>query len=317
MQHSGSLSKLTKGTMGRIIPKSCLIHVLLLVALAANKARGAAFVHWHQSSMLLRPTTCMLATNGEQGVMSQNQLMHTMLRVPNVNATVDFWKGRGANVHSYRKTSKAETAFVGFGPEQGNGYFSLEITKQSENEVFQLGNSIQYFGLSMLMGMNLMRAAAGEKIASTEEEDPNGIQVRPVASAPGDSFARFCLKVDPLKEDAFAQTTGFYEMLGMELVAADEDLICLRYTNNNDSVNRTGVATTLVFSKSSDKLEIGNCFDHMAISTVNVEAAATAVQESLDTPDSVIFMEPSPMFGTKIMGLTDPNGYKVYLVEQQ
>jgi hypothetical protein len=28
-------------------------------------------------------------------------------------------------------------------------------------------------------------------------------------------------------------------------------------------------------------------------------------------------MDPCPMFGTQIMGLIDPNGYKVFLVEQQ
>jgi len=295
--------------------KSILISWLfgLLSMALAIKIQGAAFVHRPHHSIRIT-TTHICATNGEQQhAMSQNQLMHAMLRVPNVNETVDFWKEQGAHVHSYRKTAKAETAFVGFGKEQGRGYFSLEITKQPESEEFQLGNAIPYFGLSMLMGMNLMMAAAGEKSDSTSEQDPNGIQVRPVASAPGDSFARFCLKTNG---DVFGETTDFYELLGMELVAADEEVICLRYTSNA-AVNRTGVATTLVFCKTSEELVRGNCFDHMAISTANVDAAAAELRESLENPNEVIFLEPSPMFGTKIMGLNDPNGYKVYLVEQQ
>lgn len=97
----------------------------------------------------------------------------------------------------------------------------------------------------------------------------------------------------------------------MKLVAADEQDICLRYDNAE-----TGVATTLVFSKSQEEsLEMGNCLDHFAISTKNVDAAFSTLRESL--PDNVVFMDPTRMFGTKIMGLHDPNGYKVYLVEQQ
>ena len=136
-----------------------------------------------------------------------------------------------------------------------------------------------------------------------------------MASAPGDVFARVCFNVNASQNDVFAQTTSFYEQLGMELVAADEQVLCLRFTNNNK--NDSGVATTLVFSKSPQELEMGNCYDHLAISTPNVQAAATALRDSLDDPDDAIFMDPCPMFGTQIMGLTDPSGYKVYLVEQQ
>lgn len=253
--------------------------------------------------------------NGEkqENCMSQNKLLHCMLRVPNVNATLDFWKEQGANVYSYRKTSKAETAFVGFGARQEE-CFSLEITKASTN--FELGNAIQYLGMSMLRNnANLFMAAAGEKSGLSVTKDPNGIELRPVASAPGDVFARVCFNVNASRNDVFAQTTFFYEQLGMELMAADEQLLCLRFTNNT---NDSGVvATTLVFSKTPQELKMGNCYDHLAISTQNVQAAATALRDSLDNPDDAIFMDPCPMFGTQIMGLTDPSGYKVYLVEQQ
>jgi catechol 2,3-dioxygenase-like lactoylglutathione lyase family enzyme len=238
--------------------------------------------------------------------------MHAMLRVPDVNATVDFWTSQGARVHSYRKASNAETAFIGFG-KQGGGYFSLEITALREETPFQLGNAIQYFGLSMLLGMDLQMAAAGEQVPAGVNQDPAGLEIRPVASAPGDSFSRLCLGTIP-QDDILSKTTNFYEGLGMELVAGDDALICLRYTDKQEG--RTGVATTLVFEKMQNDLEPGNCFDHLAISTVNVNTAATLLRASLDNPDKVIFMEPKPMFGTKILGLYDPNGYKVYLVER-
>ena len=249
--------------------------------------------------------------------MAHNQLMHAMLRVPNVNATVDYWKSRGANVHSYRKTAKAETAFVGFGPNgPGQGYFSLEITALDEE--LNVGNAVNYFGLSMLLGMDLKMAAAGEKPSTTNNVDPNGLEIRSVAAAPGDFFSRICLRTSKSgeKNDILSATTDFYSRLGMEQVAGDDSLVCLRYTDK-DSVPRPGVATTLVFESNPDELDRGNCLDHLAISTENVDAAAALVEATMTDPDQTIFMEPKPMFGTKIMGLYDPNGYKVYLVEQQ
>lgn len=192
------------------------------------------------------------ATNGEEksSMMSRNQLMHAMLRVPDVNATVDFWKIQGAHVHSYRKTSNAETAFVGFG-KQGGGYFSLEITALQGETPFQLGNAIQYFGLSMLLGMDLQMAAAGEQVPAGVKQDPTGLVIRPVASAPGDFFSRLCLGTIP-QDDILSKTTDFYEGLGMELVAGDDTLICLRYTAKQEG--RTGVATTLVFENDAKLL---------------------------------------------------------------
>jgi len=300
---------------------------LVLFCWNASRGRGrgrgaAAFVYHHQQTLArhdnMMPFFAASHVNGaeQEDCMSQNKLLHCMLRVPNVNATLDFWKEQGANVYSYRKTSKAETAFVGFGEAQQDS-FSLEITTKI-NDDFVLGNAISYFGISMLRDMkNLVMAAAGEKSAGwSVANDPNGIEIRPVASAPGDVFARICFNVNGSQKDVFAQTTSFYEQLGMELVAADDQVICLRYTNNKK--NDSGVATTLVFSKSlNELLEMGNCYDHLAISTPNVQAAATALRDALDDPDDVIFMDPCPMFGTQIMGLTDPNGYKVFLVEQQ
>ena len=58
-----------------------------------------------------------------------------------------FGKSKAQMCTSYRKTSKAETAFVGFGARQEE-CFSLEITKIMTD--FVLGNAISYLGMSML-----------------------------------------------------------------------------------------------------------------------------------------------------------------------
>jgi hypothetical protein len=58
---------------------------------------------------------------------------------------------------------------------------------------------------------------------------------------------------------------------------------------------------------------MGNSFDHLVIGTASVYAAAEAIQEK-GFPDC-IFLSPTPMFGTTVMGITDPNGYKLYLTK--
>jgi predicted esterase len=55
------------------------------------------------------------------------------------------------------------------------------------------------------------------------------------------------------------------------------------------------------------------CFDHLAICCSDIGAAFAHIVEGSLAP---VILEPCDMFGTKIMGLEDPNGYKVYLVEE-
>mmetsp|Transcript_17782 Transcript_17782/g.25032 ORF Transcript_17782/g.25032 Transcript_17782/m.25032 type:complete len:392 (+) Transcript_17782:215-1390(+) len=281
--------------------------------------------------------------NGEDGgsetladLMSQNQLTHAMIHVQDMNATIEYWIGRGATLQRYGGPGKG--AFVGFTDDTEDvGYFSLELAPYAGKNNFKLGNAIEYAGLSMLLNFDLRSAAAGEKPASPSKDvDPNGIEIRSVAAAPGDSFSRFCLRTKHGDPQILEKTTQFYKTLGMNVVAGDDTCTCLRYAatqKENDTIERIGVATTLVFTKSDDDdggtLDYGNCFDHLAISTTNVEKVATALRATLiskkDDDDNEegkenkkvgIFMEPTPMFGTTVMGLYDPNGYKVYLVEQ-
>ena len=164
----------------------------------------------------------------------------------------------------------------------------------------------------------MVAAAAGVKPPkrSTEENlDPNGLEVRSVASGPGDYFCRVCLRSsggDTSGVDALRRTEEFYtQALGMKTLAEDDDMVCLRCPKGGDY----GASITLVFERGNSDvpLEHGNCFDHMVISTKDVDEAAAVLRTKL--PDDAIFMEPQDMFGSRIMGLKDPNGYKVYLAE--
>ena len=269
----------------------------------------------------------------DDSVMSSNRLSHIMLRVPDVAGTVDYWVDKGATVKQRnRSPNGGETAFVALGngkEDQLDSCFALEITSLPENETLDQGNGLAYLGTSMLLDFqnNLIGAAAGEKIAKDGEEavEPNGIEVRRVASGPGDYFARLCLRPKPLGDDSVNGEDGgnlspleiteqFYtEVLGMRVVANDSDLLCLRYKDSG-----FGVSTMLVFTtegEASDELVMGNMLDHLVIGTPSVEAAAEALKTT-EQGKEAIFMEPTAMFGTTILGVRDPNGYAIYLAEE-
>ena len=269
----------------------------------------------------------------DDNVMSSNRLSHMMLRVPDVAKTVDYWVDKGATVKQRNKSpAGGETAFVALGngkDDQLDSCFALEISSLPADETLEKGDGLAYLGTSMLLDFqnNLIGAAAGEKIAKDGEDavEPNDIEVRRVASGPGDYFARLCLRPKPLDKDAVNGEDGgnlspleiteqFYtDVLGMRVVANDSDLLCLRYKDSG-----FGVSTMLVFTtegESNEELIMGNMLDHLVIGTPSVEAAAETLKAT-EQGKEAIFLEPTAMFGTTILGVKDPNDYTIYLAEE-
>lgn len=240
----------------------------------------------------------------ENPLTETSRLSHVMLRVPSVDKTVEYWTRKGGSVLISSKKEDdgpLTSAFVALGSSGATTEkcFGLELI--STTSPLRLGNIFQYIGVSMLLQFqhNLLGAATGEKPQS-EGKEPNGILVSSAASAPGDFFSRISLKSIDLES-----TNQFYSnLLGMEVVAADELMLCLRYKKQP-----YGVPITLIFEATEDELEMGNCFDHLVIgTTVNIEDQYERIR-SVGT----IFMKPTNMFGKKIFGIRDPNGYKVIL----
>ena len=141
-------------------------------------------------------------------------------------------------------------------------------------------------------------------------------------------------------------TSDFYsKILGMNVKAQDDKMVCLRYENDTFPTKTLGVATTLVFDAKApttpdDKntpddiktIERGDCFDHIAITTtssiddfyndlvitkptiVDGDQSPSSSSSKLDEESSKkVFMKPTDMFGKRVMGLIDPNGYKVVI----
>ena len=154
------------------------------------------------------------------------------------------------------------------------------------------------------------------------KENPEDFPVKYVASAPGDGFAQLAL----VSDNKLVETCDFYTtVLGMDQKAQDQTLLCLRY-DCEDPSKKNGVATTLVFQNqagSDERNEENNtiqsgCFDHLVIRTTS--SISNLYQNILEENDSIrkenpvkIYMKPTAMFGTHVLGLIDPNGYRVIL----
>lgn len=248
-------------------------------------------------------------------------LSHIMLKVPSVDRTVQYWTEKGGKIRMSRPKDPHATngdiellsAFVELGCAKTDIQpppvcFALELVSTNK-ESYSVGNAISYIGVSMLLQFqnNLLGAIIGNETPQSQGDEPNGIPVQSAASAPGDFFARLALKSNDL-----AATQQFYtSVLGMEVKAQDETMLCLRY---NNKCFTGGVPITLVFDavEKGDVIQVGDCFDHFVIATST--SVEDLFQQQFSTQDQCkIFMKPTDMFGKKVMGLMDPNGYKVIL----
>jgi catechol 2,3-dioxygenase-like lactoylglutathione lyase family enzyme len=273
-----------------------------------------------------------------------SRLSHAMLQVPSVDTTVSYWKEIAyAKVTASSKldeTSKNEnandelrSAFVVLGNgKTTENCFALELVRH-QDKLFELGNAISYLGVSKLLQYanteDLLQVLTGNDKKLPAKKEPNGIEVSSCASAPGDFFARFCLHAVDMEA-----TADFYtNILGMKIAAVDDDgkTLCLRYVSPMRSSGNEkkeyqsgpsyyGVPTTLVFEPlptSSASLETGSCFDHLVIQTqADIDAVHEQLQTLLEGKNGLncsVFMKPTEMFGQKVLGVLDPNGYKVIL----
>jgi len=268
--------------------------------------------------VIIRPA----AKSNDHPMAKTSQLSHVMLRVPSVDETARYWTDKGGVIRIAK--TKAETtvtsqprhsmisAFVQLGNSLSSNDFNADDEKcfaleliTTEKESYRLGNIISYVGVSMLLQFqkNLLGAIRGDEKPKARGNEPNGIPIRNAASAPGDLFARFALKTKDL-----TSTQNFYTtVIGMATKAVDSDVVCLRFETDS-----TGVPTTLVFDQTQDDLIMGDCFDHIAVTTT--ADIAEQYERICSMPNKpIVYMRPTEMFGKKVMGVMDPNGYKIVI----
>jgi lactoylglutathione lyase len=113
----------------------------------------------------------------------------------------------------------------------------------------------------------------------------------------------------------------FYtEVMGMQLLRTTErpdqkyDLAFLGYGRNPEHAE-----IELTCNYGVDRYELGTAYGHIAIGVPDVAATCDAVRGKATALGGAITREPGPVKGgtTVIAFITDPDGYKIELIEQR
>jgi len=116
------------------------------------------------------------------------------------------------------------------------------------------------------------------------------------------------------------RSIAFYtQVLGMQLQRTTErpdqkyDLAFVGYGRNPEHAE-----IELTYNYGVDKYELGTAFGHIAIGVENVAATCASLREKAAALGGAITREPGPVKGgtSVIAFITDPDGYKIELIER-
>jgi lactoylglutathione lyase len=116
------------------------------------------------------------------------------------------------------------------------------------------------------------------------------------------------------------RSIDFYtQVLGMNLLRKTErpdqkyDLAFVGYGSNPDHAE-----IELTYNHGVDKYDMGSAYGHIAIGVPAVAATCAAVRDKAAALGGAITREPGPVKGgtTVIAFITDPDGYKIELIER-
>jgi len=116
------------------------------------------------------------------------------------------------------------------------------------------------------------------------------------------------------------RSIAFYtQVLGMQLQRTTErpdqkyDLAFVGYGRNPEHAE-----IELTYNYGVDRYELGTAFGHIAIGVENVAATCASLREKAAALGGAITREPGPVKGgtTVIAFITDPDGYKIELIER-
>lgn len=263
-----------------------------------------------------------------------SRLVHAQLRTNNVSQAAAFWKARGAHILNENGIPSSRSTFIGFGMHRDTEHFALELSPTDDDT--QIHNTaLNFVGLSLLLPPSsldepqngsvdsdpIARFLAQRATKPSVMMDPSNLfEVRSVASAPGDPFSRFVLRTK--SKELLHRTAEFYcSVLHMsEVGMVSQDERCFRYRPRERGA-LIGVPCTLVFqvadtedTPAAESCNSVECFAHLVICCSDVDATFAYVKDKFR--GLPIILEPCNLFGTRIFGIKDPNGYEIYLVEE-
>jgi lactoylglutathione lyase len=117
------------------------------------------------------------------------------------------------------------------------------------------------------------------------------------------------------------RSINFYtQVLGMQLLRTTErpeqryDLAFLGYGRNPEHAE-----IELTYNHGVERYELGSAYGHIAIGVADVAATCAAVRDKAAALGGAITREPGPVKGgsTVIAFITDPDGYKIELIERR
>ena len=255
------------------------------------------------ADQLQRPLSARLTwkKNTNTAVQAGNRMLHAMLHVQDIDQSLKFYEDLGMKVLSCnRRPNGAATAFIGFGELRDMASFALELAapKRLDDPDGSKGVKIGSF-----KGLTVSQPRADPDLKILKDPDGYPVEVVPETES---SIVAVCLETSDLD----ASIAFYTDKLGMSKAKDAKGLVpsarrCyLQYSS--------GPTTKLCLCQSNGAVEIGSGFDHLVISTADVEAAAEQLQEK----GVKIALPPTVMFGLKITGIVDDDGYKVYLVDE-
>ena len=116
------------------------------------------------------------------------------------------------------------------------------------------------------------------------------------------------------------RSIDFYtEVLGMQLLRTTHrpdqhyDLAFVGYAANPEQAE-----IELTYNHGVDRYELGTAYGHIAIGVADVAATCAALRERAARHGGAITREPGPVQGgsTVIAFITDPDGYKIELIQR-
>ena len=123
-----------------------------------------------------------------------------------------------------------------------------------------------------------------------------------------------------LRVDQLQRSIDFYtQILGMDLLRQTTrpeqqyDLAFVGYGGNPGQAE-----IELTYNYGVDRYEVGTGFGHIAIGVADVAATCAALRDKATALGGAIAREPGPVKGgnTVIAFVTDPDGYKIELIER-
>jgi len=117
------------------------------------------------------------------------------------------------------------------------------------------------------------------------------------------------------------RSIDFYtQVLGMQLLRTTHrpeqqyDLAFIGYGSNPEHAE-----IELTYNHGVERYELGTAYGHIAIGVPDVAATCAAVREKAAALGGAITREPGPVKGgsTVIAFITDPDGYKIELIERK